>query len=100
MPVQFSNHALEKARRRGVNMSLAYQTLKNPDDLYKDVEHETMIAVKKINDKSVILAYKEEAEVVKVITIYYTTKVNRLIRSKTVRGTWKRVKYEHGTTNQ
>ena len=92
MPVQFSDHALEKARRRGVNISLAYRTLKNPDELYEDVEHETMIAVKKTNDKSVILAYKEEAKLVKVITIYYTTKFDRLVRSKTVRGAWKRVK--------
>jgi len=51
-----------------------------------------MIAVKKTNDKSVILAYKEEAKLVKVITIYYTTKFDRLVRSKTVRGAWKRVK--------
>jgi len=66
MPVQFSHHALEKARRRGVNMSQVHQTLKTPDELYEDVEHGTMIAAKKINDKSVILAYREEAEVVKL----------------------------------
>lgn len=40
----------------------------------------------------IILAYKEEAEVVKVITIYYTTKLDRLVRSKTVRGAWKKIK--------
>ncbi len=92
MPVEFSHHALEKARRRGVNMSHMYQALKTPDELYEDVEHGTMIAVKKTNDKFIILAYREEAGVVKVITLYYTIKLDRLIRSKTVRGAWKRVR--------
>jgi hypothetical protein len=55
MTIQFSHHAMEKAHRRGVNMSHIYQTLKTPDQLYKDVEHGTIIAVKKTNDKSIIL---------------------------------------------
>ena len=92
MTIQFSHHAMEKAHRRGVNMSHIYQTLKTPDELYEDVEHRTIIAVKKTNDKSIILAYKEDAEIVKIITIYYTTKLDKLIKSKTVKGTWKRVK--------
>jgi len=51
-----------------------------------------MIAVKKVDDKSVIIAYGEEYGVVKVITVYYTVKFDRLVRSKVVRGAWKRVK--------
>ncbi len=73
-------------------MSHVYETLKTPDELYEDVEHGTMIAVKKTDDKFIVLAYRGEAEVVKVITLYYTTKLDKLIRSKTVRGAWKRVK--------
>jgi hypothetical protein len=92
MPVQFSQHALEKAHRRGINISHIYQTLKTPDKLYKDVEHQTTIAIKKINNKSIILAYKEEGELVKVITLYYTTKLNKLIKSKTERHAWKKIK--------
>lgn len=92
MTIQFSHHALEKARRRGVNVLHMHQTLKTPDELYEDVEHGTKIAVKKVDDKSIILAYREESGVVKVITIYYTTKLDRLLKSKTVRSAWKRVK--------
>jgi len=73
-------------------MSHIYQTLKTPDELYEDIEHRTIIAVKKTNAKSIILAYRKEAEIVKIITIYYTTKLDRLLKSKTVRGAWKRVK--------
>jgi len=92
MSVQFSRHALEKMRRRNVKTADVYATLKSPDEVYEDVEHGTMVAVKKVNGKSIILSYKMEAEVVKVITLYYTTKLDRLLKAKTVRGAWKRVK--------
>jgi len=92
MSVQFSRHALEKMRRRNVKFSDIHATIKSPDEVYEDVEHGTIVAVKKVNSKSVILAYKMEAGVVKVITLYYTTKLDRLLKAKTVRGAWKRVK--------
>ena len=73
-------------------MSHIYETLKGPDEVYEDIEHGTMIAVKKINKESIILAYMGGAEVVKIIALYYTTKLDRLIQSKTVRGAWKKAK--------
>jgi hypothetical protein len=90
--IQFSRHALEKMRRRNVRIADVYATIKSPDEVYEDVEHGTIVAIKKINAKSLILAYKMEAEIVKVITLYYTTKFDRLLRAKMVRGAWKRVK--------
>jgi len=92
MAVQFSRHALEKMHRRNVKTSDVYATIKSPDEVYEDIEHRTVVAVKKVNAKSVILAYKMEAGIVKVITLYYTTKLDRLVGAKTVRGAWKRVK--------
>jgi hypothetical protein len=92
MPVEFSHHALEKVRRRGVSMSDVYGALEIPDELFEDVEHGTLVAVKKVYDKFVIVAYREEDGVVKVITIYYTVKFDRLLRAKMVRGAWKRIK--------
>ena len=79
-------------RRRGVKRPHINQTLKVPDELYEDVEHGTMIAVKRVNDRSLILAYREEDRTVKIITIYYTTKLDKLLQSKGVRGAWRRVK--------
>jgi len=79
-------------RRRKVKTSDVYATIKSPDEVYEDVEQGTVVAVKKVNAKSVILAYRMEGGVVKVITLYYTTKLDRLLKAKTVRGAWKRVK--------
>jgi len=92
LAIQFSRHALEKAHRRGIGISHIHETIDVPDELYEDVEHEAIIAIKKIDDKSIIVAYRKEAELVKVITIYYTTKFDRLIRSKTVRGAWRKIR--------
>jgi hypothetical protein len=79
-------------RRRSVKTADVYATIKSSDEVYEDVEHGTVVAMKKVNAKSVILAYKMEAGIVKVITLYYTTKFERLLKAKTVRGAWKRVK--------
>jgi hypothetical protein len=92
MSVDFSRHALEKARKRHVTMSDVYDALDAPDELFEDVEHGTFVAVKKVYDKFVIVAYRKEDGVVKVITVYYTVKFDRLLRAKMVRDAWKKIK--------
>lgn len=92
MTIEFSRHALEKARWRKVKIQHIRLTLKNPDELYEDVEHGVMIAIKKVNEKSVVVAHRKENNLVKVITLYYITKLDRLIKAKTVRGAWKKIK--------
>ena len=90
--VKFSSHAEEKMLRRNVKISDVHMTLTAPDEIYEDIEHETLIAIKKVNAKSIILAYKMENSGAKVITLFYTTKLDRLLRAKTVRGAWKKTK--------
>ncbi|MCD6504954.1 DUF4258 domain-containing protein [Candidatus Bathyarchaeota archaeon] len=91
MEVQFSRHALEKIQRRNVKVSDIYTTLRFPDDVYEDLEHGTSVAVKKVDAKFIIVIYRREDEVVKVITLYYTTKLDRLLKAKLRRGTWKKI---------
>jgi len=79
-------------QRRGVSVGHVYDALSVPDKFYEDVEHGVGIAVKKVNDKFVIVAFEEEDGAVKVITLYYTVKFDKLVKSKMVRGAWKRVK--------
>jgi len=92
LTIKFSRHALEKARWRKGKIQHIRLTLKDPDELYEDVEHRVMIAIKKVNEKSVVVAHKKEDDLVKVITLYYTTKLDSLIKAKTVRGAWKKIK--------
>lgn len=92
MEVRFSRHAVEKMHRRDVKVSDIHLTLKFPDEVYEDIEHGTFVAVKKIDAKSIVLAYTVDGEAVKVITLYYTTKLDRLLEAKLVRGAWKKIK--------
>jgi len=68
------------------------RTLRYPDELFEDVEHGVTVAIKKMNEKSIILAFRKEGGLVKVITLYYTTKLDRLVKTKMGRGAWKRIK--------
>ncbi len=43
-----------------MNISDVIATIVAPDSLYEDVEHKTMIAIKKVNGNSIILVYKLE----------------------------------------
>jgi len=92
LTIELSRHALEKALFRNIKIHHIRQTLKTPDELYADTEHSVTIAIKKINRKSIILAYTKEDNLVKVITLYYTTKLDRLLKAKTRRGAWKKTK--------
>lgn len=92
MRVRFSRHALEKMQKRDIKSPDVYDALRSPDESYEDVEHDVRIVIKKVNRKSVIVAFVEEGDVVKVITLYYTVKFDRLVRSKMVRGAWKKAK--------
>lgn len=57
-PIKFSSHAQEKMISRHVNIADVIATITKPDDNYEDVEHGTLIAIKKVNGNSIILAYK------------------------------------------
>jgi len=92
LSVEFSRHALEKALLRNVKMQHIRRTLRYPDELFEDVEHGVTVAIKKMNEKSIILAFRKEGGLVKVITLYYTTKLDRLVKTKMGRGAWKRIK--------
>jgi hypothetical protein len=92
IPVKFSSHAKEKMLSRNVKISDVHATITKPDDMYEDFEHGTFIAVKKVNDNSIILAYKMENDGAKVITLFYTTKLDKLLKTKTAKGAWKKQK--------
>lgn len=64
--VKSSDHADEKMRVRSVKTSDVYATLSTPDQLFEDIEHGTMIGIKKVNGNSIIIAYKLENNVLKL----------------------------------
>jgi hypothetical protein len=77
---------------RNVKISDVYATTRNPDETYEDCEHSTLVSVKKINAKFILLVYRMENDEAKVITLFYTTKLDRLLKTKKARGAWKKTK--------
>jgi hypothetical protein len=75
-----------------VKTSDVYATLHNPEYLFEDIEHETLIGIKKVNGNSIMVAYRMENDVAKVITLFYTSKLDKLVKTKLARGAWKKVK--------
>ena len=92
MSIEFSRHALEKALLRNVKMRDIRRVLRFPDELFEDVEHGVTVAIKKVDGRSIMLAFRREDGLVKVITLYYTTKLDGLVKSKLGRGVWRRIK--------
>ena len=88
--IKFSSHAKEKTQSRGVKVSEVTAAIKRPECLYSDVEHGTLVAIKQFGDNTIIVVYRMEDDRAKVITVFYTSKFDRLIRGKMARGAWKR----------
>ena len=62
---RFSAHALGKVKSRGVSLVDVYAVLRDPDDVFRDMEHDALIAIKGVGDKHVIVAHAREDEVIK-----------------------------------
>jgi len=67
-----------------------YDALERPDEIYEDVENGAMVALRRVDDRSVVVIYRSEGDKVKVITLYYANKIERLVKSKVARGAWRR----------
>ena len=90
--LKFSVHAKDKMKIRKVRVSNVYAAITTPDNAFEDVDHGTLIAIKKVNGNSVIVVYNLVSDGAKVITLFYTTKLDKLVKAKMARGSWKRVK--------
>ena len=64
--IKFSIHAKEKIQSRGVKKSDIILAMKEPESLYQDFEHGTLIAVRKVNGNSIIVVYKIEENGIKL----------------------------------
>ena len=89
--IRFSSHASQKMRFRGILVDEVVLTLRSPDEVYVDLEHDTKVALRKIDDKHIVVVYSTNKDIC-VVTVYYTRKVDRLIRAKVGRGAWRKIK--------
>jgi len=79
MRVKFTKHALERMIDRSISRKEVFDTLNEPDSVTTDSYGNT-IAQKVIDKFLVRVIYKPEKGVIRVITVYRTSKINKYSR--------------------
>lgn len=91
MVVRFSAHAQDKLSVRKVTEQDVIGVIENPSEQLEDIEHSLKVAIGPLNARSLVVIYRTIGNDVKVITVYHTRKLEKLIRAKINRGAWRRV---------
>ncbi|MEM2228512.1 MAG: hypothetical protein QXR82_06920 [Candidatus Bathyarchaeia archaeon] len=93
--IKYSIHARDKLKllsEFSIDESIVEKSLIEPNEVYYDSLLSSPIAVKKLNeDAGVIIAFVKEDKDIKVLTIYYTTKLNKVVDAKIRGGRWIKV---------
>ena len=77
MIIIYSKHSLERMHQRSINKETVESTILKPDKTQHKVEEK--VAIKKIDESAVIVAFQEMDDVIFVITTYKSSKISRYI---------------------
>jgi len=86
--VEYSKHALERMRVRRVTRRHVGLAIRNPDFSCEDVESDALVAVKKYGRRQVVVIFTSKDERIRIITVYHSSDVDRLISRKLQRKAW------------
>ena len=88
MTIEFGPHAKKRLKIRGIAEAEVISALKNPDKVLFDENTGNFIAIKKINDKILVVAYAIAGSVVRVVSAFITSKLN-IVDRRIKRGRWR-----------
>ena len=88
MTIEFSPHAKWMIQIRGIDEADVKATLKNPDKILFDEETGNFVAVKKIDDKILIVVYVVVGSVIRVVSAFLTSKLD-IVDRRVRRGRWR-----------
>lgn len=92
MTIIFSDHAEQKLTLRKIRRDEVIRVIKGPMQLFEDTEQHSSIAIADSDSRFLIVAYRITGEDIKVITVYHTRKIEKLISSKLQRKTWRKIR--------
>jgi uncharacterized DUF497 family protein len=64
----------------------------HPSELFEDTEHRCEVALGTTGDKLLVAVYRRVDNDIKVITVYHTRKLDKLVLAKLQRGAWRRIR--------
>ncbi|MDJ0269487.1 MAG: DUF4258 domain-containing protein [Aigarchaeota archaeon] len=88
--IELTRHAEEKIRVRRVDMNDVLQIISRPNMLFRDVESDTLVAIGIIGQRMLVIVFTRRDDMVRIVTVYYSSSVDKLIRRKVDRGVWVR----------
>lgn len=83
----YTPHAKTRMEEYGIDESSVEDTIKNPENLFLDIKTGRLIAVKKQNKKWLIVVYEGD-DGITIITVFPTSKINKIVDSRTKNGRW------------
>ncbi|RLE81577.1 MAG: hypothetical protein DRJ36_01225 [Thermoprotei archaeon] len=72
----FTIHAIQRMKQRGITIDQVKSCLEKPD---KIIENEVLKAIKKIDNKILVVCYKKAGEEAVIITAYITSKIKKYL---------------------
>jgi len=86
----FSSHAEQKFITRGIERRDVKRIIAHPDELFEDIEHNAGVAVGTAGGIFLVAVFRRVDSGIRVITVYHTRKLDRLVSSKLQRGAWRK----------
>ncbi len=87
--IEFTKHAEEKLKERGITKEEVINVITNPDEVLFDTLKGNLVAIRKINDYYLIVIYTP-TKPIKVVSALVTSKLN-IVRNRVKRGRWVRL---------
>ena len=89
-PIGYSKHARERMALREITKRQVSAATRKPDVVYDDVTSSALVAVKRTNNRYLVVVYAPlEGGRKRIVTLYSASKVDRLIRMKLESGAWR-----------
>ena len=87
--IEFTKHAEEKLKERGITKEEVIDVITNPDEVLFDTVKGNLVAIRKVNDYYLIVIYTP-TKPIRVVSVLVTSKLN-IVENRVRRGRWVRV---------
>ncbi|ADC64442.1 conserved hypothetical protein [Ferroglobus placidus DSM 10642] len=85
--MKFTNHIRERMLEYNISEQEVLEAIKEPDSLYLDVLTGRFVAVKKTGSKAIVAVFEKNDETT-LITVFPTSKINKVVESRIRSGRW------------
>ena len=90
--IAYSSHAKQKLLIRRISQEDIESIIAHPAELFEDTEHGCEVSVGRTDGKVLVAVYQKLDKDIKVITVYHTRKLDKLVSAKLQRGAWRRIR--------